>query len=132
LVKKIVKFGSVGAFGALTNISLFSVLTFLNVHYNIASILSFFVAVTQNYQLNKRWTFQDRKSKTSKKFLKYLTLSSFSFILNLLVLNLIVLNFGDDKLIRIVGQIIGIIATMGVNFLGSYLIIFTHHKEEVI
>lgn len=118
--------------GTLTNISVFSALTFLNVHYNISSVVAFLVAVTQNYQLNKKWTFSDHKTKTRKKFPKYLVLNFSSFLLNLLVLNIVVLNFGEEKLIQIAGQIAGIAVAMGFNFLGSYLIIFAHHKEEEI
>jgi putative flippase GtrA len=104
----------------------------LNVNYNASSVIAFLVAVTQNYQLNKKWTFRDHKTRTRKKFPKYLTLNFLSFLLNLLVLNIVVLNFGDDKLIQIAGQIAGIAFAMGFNFVGSYLIIFAKHKEEEI
>ncbi len=107
-------------------------MTFLNVHYNISSIAAFLVAVTQNYQLNKKWTFRDHKTRTRKKFPKYLALNFLSFLLNLLVLNIVVFNFGEEKLIQIAGQVAGIAVAMGFNFLGSYLIIFAKHKEEEI
>lgn len=132
IVKKIVKFSSVGALGSVTNITIFSALTFLNVNYNISAVVAFLAAVTQNYQLNKKWTFKDHKTKTRKKFPKYLALNFSSFLVNLLVLNLVVLNFGDEKLMQIAGQIAGIGAAMGINFLGSYLIIFAKHKESEI
>jgi len=107
-------------------------LTFLNVHYNISSVVAFLAAVTQNYQLNKKWTFKDHKTRTRKKFPKYLALNFSSFLLNLLVLNLVVMNFGDEKLMQIAGQVAGIAVAMGFNFIGSYLIIFAKHKEEEI
>lgn len=132
IVKKIVKFSSVGALGSVTNITIFSALTFMNVNYNISAVIAFLVAVTQNYQLNKKWTFRDHKTKTRKKFPKYLALNFTSFLVNLAVLNLVVLNFGDEKLIQIMGQIAGIAAAMGFNFLGSYLIIFAKHEESEI
>lgn len=48
------------------------------------------------------------------------------------MLNLVVMNFGEDKLIQIAGQIAGIGVAMGFNFLGSYLIIFAKKKESEI
>ena len=132
IVRKIVKFSSVGALGTVTNITIFSALTFLNVNYNLSSIAAFLVAVTQNYQLNKKWTFKDHNTQTRKKFPKYLALNFFSFLINLAVLNLVVLNFGEEKLIQIGGQIAGIGVAMGFNFFGSYLIIFAKKKESEI
>ena len=107
-------------------------MTFLNVNYNLSSIAAFLVAVTQNYQLNKKWTFKDHNTKTRKKFPKYLVLNFFSFLVNLAVLNLVVAYFGEDKLIQIAGQITGIGVAMVFNFLGSYLIIFAKHEEDEV
>ncbi|MEA1893124.1 MAG: GtrA family protein [Campylobacterota bacterium] len=130
MISKIVKFGSVGALGSLTNIAVFSSLTLLDVNYNFASIAAFLVAVTQNYTLNKKWTFKDHNTKTKKKFVKYFMLNFSSFFVNLLVLNLVVMNFGDDNITKIAGQIAGIAVAMGFNFLGSYLVIFAKSKDE--
>ena len=130
IINKILKFSSVGALGSITNISIYSLLVFLNINYNIASILAFIVAVTQNYTLNKRWTFKDHNTKTKKKFIKYFILNLSSFMINLGVLNLVVLNFDESNLTKIIGQILGIGVAMGFNFLGSYLVIFAKNSEE--
>ncbi len=130
MISKIVKFGSVGALGSVTNITIFSVLTFLGANYNVASVSAFLIAVTQNYTLNKKWTFKEHNTKTRKKFIKYFILNFSSFFINLLVLNIIVLNFGDDNLTKILAQLLGIFTAMGFNFLGSYLIIFAKSKDE--
>jgi len=130
MVRKIVKFGSVGALGSVTNIIIFSSLTFLNVNYNIAATIAFLVAVTQNYLLNKKWTFKEHNTKTKKKFIKYFILNFISFLINLTVLNIIIFYFGDEKLTTILAQIIGIGAAMSLNFTGSYLVIFAKSKEN--
>nr|WP_275854305.1 GtrA family protein [Sulfurimonas sp. MAG313] len=126
-----VKFSSVGALGTLTNLMIFSVMTLMNVNYNLASTAAFLVAVTQNFSLNKKWTFKDHNSQENNKFIKYVSLNFLSFLGNLLVLNLVVYSFGEDKLIQILGQLIGIGVAMGFNFLVSYLFIFKKFKEEV-
>ncbi len=86
--------------------------------------------MTQNYALNKKWTFKDHNSKTRKKFVKYFILNFSSFFINLLVLNLVVINFGEDTSTKIIGQIAGIGVAMGFNFIGSYLVIFAKPKDD--
>jgi dolichol-phosphate mannosyltransferase len=130
IVSKILKFSSVGALGSITNIAIYSSLVFLDVHYNVASVIAFIFAVTQNYTLNKRWTFKDHNTKTKQKFIKYFILNFSSFLINLAVLNLVVMNIDDTNLTKIAGQIAGIAVAMGFNFLGSYLVIFAKPKEE--
>ncbi|MDF1879758.1 GtrA family protein [Sulfurimonas sp. MAG313] len=115
----------------MTNLMIFSVMTLMNVNYNLASTAAFLVAVTQNFSLNKKWTFKDHNSQENNKFIKYVSLNFLSFLGNLLVLNLVVYSFGEDKLIQILGQLIGIGVAMGFNFLVSYLFIFKKFKEEV-
>lgn len=130
MVTKILKFASVGALGSVTNITIFSTLTFLSINYNIASVIAFLVAVTQNYTLNKKWTFKEHNAKTKKKFIKYFILNFSSFSINLLVLNIIILNFGEELSTKIAAQVLGIAVAMGINFLGSYLVIFVDSKEN--
>jgi len=118
------KFGSVGALGTVTNLTIYSSLIFMNINYNIASISAFLVAVTQNFMLNKRWTFSDYDKGIENRFIKYLILNFLSFLLNLAILNLIIHYFGTDKLIQILAQISGIAGAMVTNFTGSHIIVF--------
>jgi len=87
------------------------------------------VAVAQNYQLNKKWTFKDHNTKTRKRFPKCLALNFLSFLINLAVLNIVIYYFDKEKLIQIANQIAGIVVAMGFNFPVSYLIIFAKHEE---
>ncbi len=128
--KKITQYGSVGALGTVTNMTIFSILTFLNAGHNFSSTLAFLVSVTQNYQLNKRWTFKDHNTKVRKKFIKYIILNLFSFLINLLVLNIVVETFGTERSTQILGQLLGIALAMSFNFIGSYLIVFAKYKED--
>ncbi len=40
------------------------------------------------------------------------------------------MNFGEDNMIKIIGQILGIGVAMGFNFLGSYFVIFAKLKDK--
>jgi dolichol-phosphate mannosyltransferase len=146
IISKILKFSSVGALGSVTNIAIFSTLIFLDMNYNIASASAFLIAVTQNYMLNKHWTFKDHNTQTKQKFIKYFILNFSSFFINLAILNLFVMNFdmayisrlldyvelsvNAETIMKIIGQILGIAVAMVFNFLGSYLVIFAKNRED--
>ncbi len=130
LSHRFLKFGSVGALGTVTNLLIYSTLIFLNINYNIASVSAFVVAVTQNFVLNKRWTFSDHDVSIKHRFVKYFALSFFSFLLSLLILNLVIYLFGTDKMIQIVAQILGIIGAMVTNFIGSHIVVFKTSRER--
>jgi dolichol-phosphate mannosyltransferase len=129
MIGKFFKFGSVGLLGSITNLSIFSILVFWEINYNVASCVAFLVAVSQNYLLNKSWTFKDHYSQTDKQFIKYFILNFSSFLINLAVLNVIVFSFGEAKIIKIIAQALGIVVAMGFNFLGSYLIVFAKSER---
>ena len=130
MTRRLIKFGSVGALGAVTNLSIYSILVFLDLNYNIAAAVAFVVAVTQNFILNKSWTFKDHDERIRKKFVKYFFLNFVSFLINLAILNLIIHYFGTEKIVQIIAQIIGIAGAMILNFTGSHLYVFGTLKDR--
>ena len=130
IAHRFLKFGSVGALGTVTNLAIYSILIFLNINYNIASASAFVVAVAQNFVLNKRWTFSDHDVTIKHRFVKYFVLNFLSFLLNLVILNLVIYLFGDDKMTQIIGQVLGIAGAMVTNFIGSHLLVFKTGKER--
>ena len=124
------KFGSVGALGAVTNLAIYSSLIFLDINYNLAAVAAFLVAVTQNFLLNKRWTFKDHDVNVRHRFIKYLFLNFMSFLLNLAILNLVIHFFGTAKIMQIAAQILGIAGAMLTNFAGSHMVVFKTWGER--
>ena len=124
------KFGSVGALGAVTNLAIYSTLIFIDVNYNLAAVAAFAVAVTQNFLLNKRWTFRDHDVTVKYRFAKYFVLNFLSFLLNLAILNLVIYLFGTEKMIQIAAQILGIMGAMLTNFAGSHIVVFKTWGER--
>lgn len=62
--KRFVKFGIVGAFGAVIDFGIFNLLIhFMKVKPLHASIVSFICAVLSNFLLNRYWTYPDSRSK---------------------------------------------------------------------
>ncbi len=130
ITRRLLKFGSVGALGVVTNLSIYTVLIFLNFNYNIASSLAFVIAVTQNFLLNKRWTFKDHDKSMKHMFIKYFALNFFSFLLNLAILNLVIYFFGTEKTVQIIAQLLGIAGAMTTNFTGSHIVVFHTNGEK--
>lgn len=62
--KRFIKFGLVGAFGAVIDFGVFNLtIHFLRLIPLSASIISFICAVLSNFILNRYWTFPDSRSK---------------------------------------------------------------------
>ena len=130
ITNRLLKFGSVGALGAVTNLAIYSTLIFIDVNYNLAAVAAFAVAVTQNFLLNKRWTFKDHDVTVKYRFAKYFVLNFLSFLLNLAILNLVIYLFGTEKMIQIAAQILGIMGAMLTNFAGSHIVVFKTWGER--
>jgi dolichol-phosphate mannosyltransferase len=63
--RQLVKFGLVGASGFIINVSVFAFcLRVLDVHYRLAYVFAFCVAVTNNFFWNRVWTFRHQKDAT--------------------------------------------------------------------
>lgn len=87
LFKQIFKFGIVGGLAFLIDYGVFTLLTqILNVHYLIASILSFSISVIFNYILSIKWVFDVTKKQTTKDFIVFIVLSIIGLILNSVVM----------------------------------------------
>ena len=60
--RQLVKFGLVGATGFVINVSVFAFcLRVLDVHYRLAYVFAFCVAVTNNFIWNRVWTFRHER-----------------------------------------------------------------------
>ncbi len=61
---RFIKFAIVGSIGALVDFAVFNILTkFLSVNPVVASVISFAVAVLNNFTWNRFWTYPDSRSK---------------------------------------------------------------------
>jgi putative flippase GtrA len=63
--RELVKFGLVGASGFVVNVTVFAFcLRVLDVHYRLAYVFAFCVAVTNNFVWNRLWTFRRQRDGT--------------------------------------------------------------------
>jgi putative flippase GtrA len=113
------KFGLVGASGYVVNLLVFSLLVGpVGVHHIVAAVLSFCVAVTSNFVLNRIWTFRARSGHAGFQAVRFFTVSVCALGVNLIVL------YGLVDLANapaVASQAIAIAVAMPFNFIGNKL-----------
>jgi putative flippase GtrA len=116
---QLVKFSAVGASGYVVNLAVYSaLLKGAGVHYRTAAVLAFCVAVTNNFLLNRYWTFDAKDGNAGFQAARFLVVSLFALAFNLIVLELLV---SVADLPKIPAQAIAILAATPLNFLGNKL-----------
>lgn len=116
------QFAVVGGTGYLVNLVVFALLTAgLDVHHVLAAVGAFVVAVTNNFVLNRIWTFRlqgSREHPAGFQAARFFTVSIVGLGVNLAVLTLLVDLAGVSEL---PAQAIAVAAATPVNFIGNKL-----------
>ena len=115
---QLLKFGLVGGVGYLINLAVFALLTGLGVHHLIAAVGAFCVAVTNNFVVNRHWTFEPGEGPAHFQAARFFAVSLASLGLNLAVLQLLVASHLTGELMA---QAISVAVAMPFNFLGNKL-----------
>lgn len=123
IILQIVKFGLIGIFNFIIDLSIYLILTReLSFYYILAHISSFLIANSISFLLNKNFAFQDKnKDKIFIKYLKFLGLTIISLIISATILFICVNYF---KIFDIYGKILGTIVAAIWNFLTYRFIVF--------
>jgi dolichol-phosphate mannosyltransferase len=91
------KFCVVGASGYLVNLAVYALLLKgAGIHYLLAAVCSFLVAVTNNYSWNRLWTFRGQRGHVGYQGIRFLVVSLTALGANLTFLQaLVVLGVGE-------------------------------------
>ena len=88
---QLAKFCAVGASGYVVNLAVYTALLhWAGLHYLAAAACSFVVAVTNNYTLNRLWTFRGQRGHFAYQGLRFLVVSLVALGANLVCLRLLV------------------------------------------
>ncbi|WP_210491103.1 GtrA family protein [Patulibacter sp. SYSU D01012] len=121
---QLLRFSVVGAGGAVVNLVVFAVTARgLGLDFRLAAVLAFLVAVTNNFALNKLWTFRGASGHAGFQAARFVAVSLAGLAVNLLVLHVLVDVLGTDAL---VGQAAAIVAATPMSFVGNKLWSFAH------
>jgi putative flippase GtrA len=113
------KFGLVGGSGYLVNLAVFAVLAgSLDIHYALAAIGAFCVAVTNNFILNRHWTFAAGDGHAGFQAMRFFAVSIGALLINLFALELLI---AGTTLGELPAQAIAVAIAMPFNFLGNKL-----------
>jgi len=116
---QLVKFGLVGGSGYLVNLAVFAVLTeALGTHHVAAALGAFCVAVTNNFLLNRHWTFGAGEGHAGFQAMRFFAVSIAALTINLVALEALV---SETSLGDLSAQAIAVAIAMPFNFLGNKL-----------
>jgi dolichol-phosphate mannosyltransferase len=117
--EQLVKFCIVGATGYVVNLAVFA-LAFhaLGLHYLVAAVCSFLVAVTNNYSWNRLWTFRAQRGHVAYQGMRFFVVSAAALVANQLWL-LVLLDWFE--LGKVLAQAIAIVLVLPLNFVGNKL-----------
>jgi len=112
---QLVRFLAVGLSGYVVNLLVFWAVTSAAAHYIPAAIVAFIVAWSNNFLLNRYWTFRRGDEALVGQGLRYLLVCLVALAANLVILHLLV----DAGLGEIYAQAIAIILVTPLNYLLS-------------
>ena len=120
---QLARFCLVGASGYVVNLAVFALLVKgTGLHYLLAAVCSFLVAVTNNYTWNRVWTFRGARGHVAYQGARFLVVSTLALCANLLILHLLVrLGVGE-----VLAQAIAIVLVTPLSFIGNKLWSFRH------
>lgn len=111
---QLLRFCVVGASGYVVNLIVFGLLVHAaGAHHLLAAIGAFLLAWTNNFILNKWWTFRRHELTATQQGMRYMAVSLVALALNLVVLEILI-RAGASEL---PAQAIAIAVVMPVNFL---------------
>jgi putative flippase GtrA len=117
------KFCAVGVSGYVINLAVYTaLLKWAGLHYLGAAVVSFCVAVTNNYWWNRHWTFRGQRGHFAYQGMRFVVVSVVALAANLVILRVLVA-FGLDK---VLAQAIAIVLVTPLNFVGNKLWSFRH------
>jgi putative flippase GtrA len=112
------QFGIVGASGYLINLAVFALVNgALGIHYIVAAIAAFCVAVTSNFWWNRHWTFDAKHGHAGFQAARFFTVSVLALVINLIALKLLV----GGGMGELPAQAISVAIAMPFNFVGNKL-----------
>ena len=123
---QLARFATVGLSGYVVNLAVFALCSgALRAHYLAAASLAFVAAVSNNFLWNRRWTFDARKGRARRQAIRFLVVSTLSFLLAALILDLLV---RFTELPAVVAQASSIASATPFSFIGNK--VWTFAREQ--
>jgi putative flippase GtrA len=116
---QLIRFGIVGGTGFVVNLAIYALCVHaLGVPYQVAAVIAWFVAVSNNFVLNRHWTFDASAGQARFQAIRFFVVSLLALPVGLVLLTLLVETGGMAK---VPAQAVAVVAVMPLNFLGNKL-----------
>jgi putative flippase GtrA len=124
---QLVRFGVVGGVGFVINLAVYTLCVHgLAIDYHAAAVVSWLVAVANNFVLNRHWTFDAGDGRAHFQAMRFLIVSLVALGVSQLFLTALV--EGAD-IAKVAAQALAVAASMPLNFLGNKLWSFRSEAE---
>ncbi len=129
--RQFIKFGIVGLLGTIIDLGVYNLLVFkFNFNIYTSRIISFTLAATANYILNRIWTFRSKEKKIAKQYIQFFFISIIGLGLNLIIMKSLqnIVSGIEEELLRInIPVVIAITIVLFWNFLANRYWTFKKH-----
>jgi putative flippase GtrA len=116
---QLMRFSLVGGTGFVVNLAVYALLVHaLSVPYQLAYAIAWLVAVTNNFVLNRHWTFDASGGEVRFQAVRFVVVSAVAGLFGLLLLTLFVETGGVPK---VPAEALAVLASTPLNFLGNKL-----------
>jgi putative flippase GtrA len=116
---QLVRFATVGASGYVVNLAVFAAcIHVFGIDYRVSAAVAFLVSVTNNFWLNRHWTFDAKHQHPGFQAARFFTISLIAFAFTYVVLVVLV---SDVGMMKVVAQAISIVAGTPLSFVGQKL-----------
>ncbi len=123
---QLVRFGLVGGTGFVINVGVYALCVHaLAMNYRAAYVLAWLVAVTNNFVLNRHWTFDARAGSVRFQAIRFFVVSVAAAVFGFLLLTVFVESAG---LAKVPAEALAVAASTPLNFLGNKLWSFRHRS----
>ncbi len=90
LYRQIIKFGVVGFIGTIIDLGFYNLFAIgLAANIYASRIISFTLAATSNYFLNRIWTFRSKEKRVARQFTQFFFISVIGLLMNLVIMKLL-------------------------------------------
>jgi dolichol-phosphate mannosyltransferase len=115
---QLIKFAAVGATGYVINLVVYEIARQqFDIDYRVAAVIAFVFAVTNNFLLNRYWTFSASDGHAGFQAVRFFVVSLFALAFNLLLLQILVAaGMGE-----LPAQAVAVICATPLNFVGNKL-----------
>jgi dolichyl-phosphate beta-glucosyltransferase len=126
--KPFIKYATVGVLGTAIDLgALYLLVEYAQMDVILASVLSFLLAVVNNFILNKAWTFQNKSKNYRKLFIKFLIVSLVGLLLTIFCMQLFV---NVAHIWYMFAKVITSLIVLSWNFLGNKFWTFSIKQKQ--